>query len=64
MPPVTLDDFNAYLSPYVGDQAKLALLLDYDGNSFLNIADYFSYQNLNNYISLGSVIIYFGFNDN
>jgi len=31
MPPVTMDDFNSYLSPYVGDQAKLALLLDYDG---------------------------------
>ena len=33
MPPVTMDDFNSYLSPFIGDQAKLALLLDYDGNS-------------------------------
>ena len=34
MPPVTMDDFNSYLSPYVGDQAKLALLLDYDGKLY------------------------------
>merc|ERR1719242_2363812 len=26
-----MDDFNSYLSPFIGDQAKLALLLDYDG---------------------------------
>ena len=31
MTPVTLDDFNSYLTPYVGDKAILALLLDYDG---------------------------------
>ena len=37
MPPVTMDDFNEYLSTYVGDQARLALLLDYDGNLLFNI---------------------------
>ena len=26
-----MDDFDSYLSPYVGDHAILALLLDYDG---------------------------------
>ena len=31
MTPVTMDDFNGYLAPYVGDKAILALLLDYDG---------------------------------
>ena len=31
MQPVSVEDFNSYLAPYVGDQAILALLLDYDG---------------------------------
>ncbi|XP_071055913.1 uncharacterized protein [Onthophagus taurus] len=31
MPAVTLDDFDEYLSKYIGDSHKLALLLDYDG---------------------------------
>jgi len=31
MDPVSVDDFDSYLSPYVGDEAILALLLDYDG---------------------------------
>lgn len=31
MPAVTLDDFDEYLSKYVGNTHKLALLLDYDG---------------------------------
>ena len=31
MQPVSLDDFNCYLAPYVGGKAILALLLDYDG---------------------------------
>lgn len=31
MEPVAMDDFNSYLTPYVGDHAILALLLDYDG---------------------------------
>ncbi len=31
MCPVAVDDFNSYLSPYVGEKAILALLLDYDG---------------------------------
>lgn len=31
MTPVTMDDFEEYLSKYVGSTCKLALLLDYDG---------------------------------
>ncbi|XP_025832646.1 alpha,alpha-trehalose-phosphate synthase [UDP-forming] [Agrilus planipennis] len=31
MPQVTLDDFDEYLSKYIGNTHKLALLLDYDG---------------------------------
>jgi len=31
MTPVTMDDFEEYLSKYVGTTCKLALLLDYDG---------------------------------
>ncbi|KAF5292542.1 hypothetical protein FQR65_LT01688 [Abscondita terminalis] len=31
MPEVTLDDFDEYLSKYIGNTHKLALLLDYDG---------------------------------
>ncbi|KAK0178316.1 hypothetical protein PV328_002276 [Microctonus aethiopoides] len=31
MQPVTMDDFDDYLSKYIGDDHKLALLLDYDG---------------------------------
>ncbi|XP_014221069.1 alpha,alpha-trehalose-phosphate synthase [UDP-forming] A isoform X1 [Trichogramma pretiosum] len=31
MQPVTMDDFDDYLSKYIGDNHKLALLLDYDG---------------------------------
>ncbi|XP_060530231.1 uncharacterized protein LOC132704325 isoform X2 [Cylas formicarius] len=31
MPAVTLDDFDEYLSKYIGNTLKLALLLDYDG---------------------------------
>ncbi|KAG5896540.1 hypothetical protein JTB14_030744 [Gonioctena quinquepunctata] len=31
MPAVTLDDFDEYLSKYIGNTHKLALLLDYDG---------------------------------
>ncbi|CAG9820300.1 unnamed protein product [Phaedon cochleariae] len=31
MPAVTLDDFDEYLSKYIGSTHKLALLLDYDG---------------------------------
>lgn len=31
MEPVQLDDFQQYLGQYVGSEAKLALLLDYDG---------------------------------
>ena len=31
MTPVTMDDFEDYLSKYVGSTCKLALLLDYDG---------------------------------
>lgn len=31
MPAVTLDDFDEYLSKYIGNSLKLALLLDYDG---------------------------------
>ncbi|XP_059085685.1 uncharacterized protein LOC131882533 isoform X3 [Tigriopus californicus] len=31
MQPVSFDDFNSYLGPYVGDRAILSLLLDYDG---------------------------------
>lgn len=31
MQPVTLDDFDEYLSKYIGHTHKLALLLDYDG---------------------------------
>ncbi len=29
--PATMDDYDQYLSRYVGDAEKLALLLDYDG---------------------------------
>jgi trehalose 6-phosphate synthase/phosphatase len=29
--PVTIDDFEEYLSKYVGSTHKLALMLDYDG---------------------------------
>uniref|UniRef100_A0A7M5XCU2 Trehalose-6-phosphate synthase n=1 Tax=Clytia hemisphaerica TaxID=252671 RepID=A0A7M5XCU2_9CNID len=31
MQPLSIEDFNSYLAPYVGDRALLALLLDYDG---------------------------------
>ncbi|XP_039285067.1 alpha,alpha-trehalose-phosphate synthase [UDP-forming] isoform X2 [Nilaparvata lugens] len=31
MQPVTMDDFDEYLSKYIGNTNKLALLLDYDG---------------------------------
>ncbi len=31
MTPVTMSDFDSYLTKYVGDKALLALLLDYDG---------------------------------
>ncbi|KAL0831094.1 hypothetical protein ABMA28_001967 [Loxostege sticticalis] len=31
IPPVTIDDFDEYLSKYIGYTQKLALLLDYDG---------------------------------
>ncbi|XP_044728251.1 alpha,alpha-trehalose-phosphate synthase [UDP-forming] [Chrysoperla carnea] len=31
MPAVTMDDFDEYLSTYIGETHKLALLLDYDG---------------------------------
>ena len=31
MDPVTMDDFEEYLSKYVGNTLKLALMLDYDG---------------------------------
>jgi trehalose 6-phosphate synthase/phosphatase len=31
MTPVTVSDFDSYLTPYVGEKATLALLLDYDG---------------------------------
>ena len=31
MAPVTMEDFDDYLSKYVGQTCKLALLLDYDG---------------------------------
>ena len=31
MTPVNIADFDSYLTPFVGDKATLALLLDYDG---------------------------------
>lgn len=31
MTPLTMDDFEGILSKYVGNEMKLALLLDYDG---------------------------------
>lgn len=31
MTPLTMDDFEGILSKYIGNQYKLALLLDYDG---------------------------------
>lgn len=31
MTPLTLDDFDGILAKYVGNEMKLALLLDYDG---------------------------------